>query len=70
MSPADRHGPTPRQRQIAQLAALGNTTAEISQKLGITVDTVRTQRQNLLMRLGAHSMTHVVYMGMRDGWLT
>jgi DNA-binding CsgD family transcriptional regulator len=43
---------TPRQHEIAQLAALGQTYAEIASSLGISVNTVKARLKEVFARLG------------------
>ncbi len=46
---------TPREREIAHLAAQGYTNKEIAAQLVIAQDTVKTHMRNILTKLGLHS---------------
>jgi DNA-binding NarL/FixJ family response regulator len=70
VDPAARNGRGPhaitrRQREILQLFADGNSTAEVSAQLGLSTETVRTHTKALLTRLSAHDRAHAVAIGMR-----
>lgn len=58
---------TPRERQILQLIADGNTTADIAFRLLISKNTVLTQRHNIMLKIGTDRMTHAVAIAMREG---
>jgi DNA-binding NarL/FixJ family response regulator len=51
---------SPREREVAQLIAAGLTNAEIAQRLGIRVATVKDHVHRILERLGVRSRQHVV----------
>ena len=51
---------TYRQRQILRLVSYGLESAEISLRLGITVDCVKWHRRQILERLGARSSANAV----------
>jgi DNA-binding NarL/FixJ family response regulator len=57
---------TQRQRQILQMLANGNTTAQMATDLGLSVNTVRNQIHATLVRLGAHSKLEAVAIGRRE----
>jgi DNA-binding NarL/FixJ family response regulator len=63
--PADRL--TPRQREILQLIAEGNSTKEIAFHLGISVKTVEAHRAQLMDRLDLHDVPGLVRYAMRRG---
>ncbi len=67
-SPLDRL--TPRQREILQLIAEGNTTKAIATKLGLSVKTVETHRAQLMERLEAHDIASLVRLAIRLGIVT
>lgn len=46
---------TERERDILQLLALGLSTSEITDRLGVSANTVRTHVRHLLGKLGAHN---------------
>jgi DNA-binding NarL/FixJ family response regulator len=58
---------TPRQREIVQLIAEGNSTREIAGKLHVSVKTVETHRANLMRRLGIHDVPGLVRYAIRTG---
>jgi DNA-binding NarL/FixJ family response regulator len=58
---------TPRQREILQLIAEGNTTKEIAKKLDISVKTVETHRMQLMERLDIHDIAGLVRYALRVG---
>lgn len=58
---------TPRQREILQLIAEGNTTQEIANKLTISVKTVETHRSQLMERLDIHDVAGLVRYAIRRG---
>ena len=68
---ADRQTPldrlTPRQREILQLIAEGNTTKAIATKLGLSVKTVETHRAQLMERLEVHDVASLVRLAIRLG---
>lgn len=64
-SPLDRL--TPRQRQVLQLIAEGNTTKAIATKLGLSGKTVETHRAQLMDRLEVHDIASLVRLAIRLG---
>jgi DNA-binding NarL/FixJ family response regulator len=60
---------TPRQREILQLIAEGNTTQTIAGMLNISAKTVETHRSQLMHRLGLHDVTSLVRFAIRHGLL-
>jgi len=67
-SPLDRL--TPRQREILQLIAEGDTTQEIAQKLNISTKTVETHRMQLMERLDIHDLAGLIRFAIRVGLVT
>jgi len=65
----DRRGSplTPRQREILQLIAEGNTTRQIGKKLGVSVKTVETHRAHVMERLEIHDVPGLVRYAIRTG---
>jgi PAS domain S-box-containing protein len=49
-----------REREIVRLIALGCTSPEISEELGIAHETVRTHARNAMTKVGARSRAHLV----------
>ena len=58
---------TPRQREILQLIAEGQTTKAIAQRLGLGVKTVETHRTQMMKRLGIHDIAGLVRYAIRMG---
>ncbi len=58
---------TPRQREILQLVAEGNTSKDIAQKLNLSVKTVEAHRAQLMERLGVHDLAGLVRFAVRVG---
>lgn len=67
-SPLDRL--TPRQREILQLLAEGNTAKAIAAKLGLSVKTVETHRAQLMDRLEVRDLATLVRLAVRLGLVT
>jgi DNA-binding NarL/FixJ family response regulator len=58
---------TPRERQILQLIAEGNSNKEIAALLGLSVNTVAVHRANLMDALGVHRTAELVVYAIRKG---
>lgn len=58
---------TPRQREVLQLIAEGNTTKQIARKLVISVKTAETHRTQLMDRLDIHDVAGLVRYAVRKG---
>ncbi len=58
---------TPRELEILQRVAAGETSADISSALGMSRHTLRTHIQNVLTKLGVHSKTDAVVAAIRFG---
>ena len=58
---------SPRERQVLQLAAEGNSNPSISEKLGISPRTVETHRANLMRKLDVRSVAQLVRLAIREG---
>jgi DNA-binding NarL/FixJ family response regulator len=67
-TPLDRL--SPRQREILQLIAEGNTTKRIAQTLNISVKTVETHRSQLMEQLDIHDVAGLVRYAIRCGLVT
>ncbi|BDI03677.1 LuxR C-terminal-related transcriptional regulator [Sphaerotilus microaerophilus] len=61
--------PTPRERAILELTAKGYSYVEIADRLGVSVNTVRTHVRGLYGKLGAENRTEAVFEAQRVGWL-
>jgi DNA-binding NarL/FixJ family response regulator len=58
---------TPRERQILQLIAQGNSNKEIAALLGLSVNTVSVHRANLMSTLRVHRTAELVLYAIRKG---
>jgi DNA-binding NarL/FixJ family response regulator len=61
---------TPRQREVLQLVAEGNTTQEIARIMNLSVKTVETHRTQLMERLDIHDIAGLVRYAVREGLVT
>jgi DNA-binding NarL/FixJ family response regulator len=57
---------TPRQREILQLLAEGQSSKEIAVALGLSVKTAETHRANIMKRLNCHSASEIVRYAVRN----
>jgi DNA-binding NarL/FixJ family response regulator len=53
---------TEREKDIALLAAQGQTSKQIASRLGISTDTVKTHRRRMLQKNNLNSFSHLVYL--------
>ncbi|MFJ6700679.1 response regulator [Streptomyces sp. NPDC091272] len=60
---------TPREREALQLLGQGRTTADISDQLGVALNTGRNHVQRVLEKLGARSQLEAVTIARREGLL-
>jgi DNA-binding NarL/FixJ family response regulator len=58
---------TPRERQVMQLIAEGNTTKAIAQQLNISFKTADSHRNNLMKKLELHDVAGLVRYAIRRG---
>ena len=58
---------SPREVEVVQLVALGNTGPEIADELLIAPDTVRTHVRNAMTKVGARSRAHLVAKALAEG---
>ncbi len=58
---------TPRQREVLQLVAEGNSTKAIARRLGVSVKTVETYRSQLMDALGIHDIAGLTRYAIRKG---
>jgi DNA-binding NarL/FixJ family response regulator len=58
---------TPREREVLQLLAEGNSTREIAQSLFISVKTVETHRRQIMEKLNIHSVAELTKYAIREG---
>ena len=61
---------TPRQREVLQLIAEGNSTKEIAYKLNLSIKTGETHRGELMNRLDIHDVAGLVRYAIRTGLVT
>jgi DNA-binding NarL/FixJ family response regulator len=61
---------TPRQREILQLVAEGNTSKDIARLLGLAFKTVETHRGQIMERLKVHDVAGLVRFAVRVGLVT
>lgn len=64
---ADDPGLTRRQREILQHVADGHSTADVSRRLGLSRETVRSHTKGALARLQARDRAHAVAIAFRRG---
>jgi DNA-binding CsgD family transcriptional regulator len=58
---------SPRERQVLQLIAEGQTTKEIASLLGISVKTAESHRSRIMDKLGIHEIAGLVRYAIRRG---
>jgi DNA-binding NarL/FixJ family response regulator len=58
---------TPRQREVLQLVAEGNTSKDIAERLGLSFKTVEAHRAQIMERLGLHDLAGLVRFAVRIG---
>lgn len=57
---------SPREREIVQLLAEGRSNKEVASVLGISVKTAETHRNNVMQKMGFHSITQLVRYAVRN----
>lgn len=58
---------TPREKEVLNLIADGNTTKQIATALGITFKTVACHRTSLIQKFGVHESVSLVRSAIRNG---
>ncbi len=58
---------TEREQEVLELMCQEHTTAEIAEKLFLSVRTVETHRKHLMEKLGAKNTAGIVYRAMKEG---
>ncbi|MFC1916946.1 response regulator [Chloroflexota bacterium] len=58
---------TSREREVLQLLAEGKTTKEIAYRLGLSVKTIETYRQQVMNKLGVHSIAELTKYAIKEG---
>jgi DNA-binding NarL/FixJ family response regulator len=61
---------TERERQVLRMIAEGHTSAQIAEKLNISVRTVEKHRANLKAKLGLASQAEIVHFAIQQGIVT
>ena len=61
---------SPREREVVALIAAGKSTREIADALGISVKTVDTHRQRIMLKLGFHKAAEIVQYAVKIGLVT
>ncbi len=57
---------TARENEMVEEFALGRTTRQVAEALGISIKTVETHRNNIMRKLGLHSITELVLFAIRN----
>jgi DNA-binding NarL/FixJ family response regulator len=70
MASTQRHGLTPRQREVLQLIAEGRSSKEIAVILGTSMKTVNFHRDQLKKKLGVHSIAELGAFAARKGFVS
>lgn len=60
----------PRERQVLQLVAEGNTSAEIAEQLHVAFSTVEVHRRNIMRKLDLHNVAELTKYAIRNGITT
>ncbi len=58
---------SPREREVLQLAAEGNSTKEIAAALHLSVKTVETHRHQIMEKLGIYNLAGLIKYAVREG---
>jgi len=57
---------TPREREVVQMIGEGGTTQNVATVLGISVKTAETHRNNIMQKLGFHTVAELVLYAVRN----
>jgi DNA-binding NarL/FixJ family response regulator len=60
-------GLTPREREVLQLLAEGQSAHDIAERLHVSVKTVGTHREHLMHKVGTHSLANLTKFAIREG---
>jgi DNA-binding NarL/FixJ family response regulator len=63
-------GLTPREREVLQLVAEGNTTRDIADRLALSERTVETHRRQIMNKLNLRSVAELTKLAVREGLTT
>ncbi|OHD54116.1 MAG: DNA-binding response regulator [Spirochaetes bacterium GWF1_51_8] len=58
---------SPREREVMQLLVEGKSTKDIASQLFLSVKTVETHRQQIMTKLGTHSIAELTKLAIREG---
>lgn len=58
---------TPRERELVQLLSEGYSTAEVAERLHVSVKTVGTHREHVMHKLDMHSVAELTRYALREG---
>lgn len=61
---------SPREIEVLQLIAEGNTNKQIASRLGIAEVTTKNHITSIILKLDAYNRTHAVVLALRQGLLT
>ena len=61
---------TPREREVLQLIAEGNTSKDIAARLGISLKTVQSHRNNIMEKLDLHSVADLTRYAIAKGMVS
>jgi len=61
-----RDAVTPREREVMQLVAEGQSSKEIASTLGLSVKTIEAHRTNIMRKLRLHSVSDLVRYAIRN----
>ena len=61
---------SPREREVLQLLAEGNSTREIANDLNVSVSTVETHRRQIKTKLGIENLADLIKFAIREGLTT
>ena len=62
--------PTKRELEVLKAISKGNSTTQIAQMLGISVNTVETYRKQLFLKFGAKNVIELTMKALTQGWIT
>jgi len=51
---------TSREREILNLISLGISSNEMANQLGISIETIKTHRKNLILKVGARNVANLI----------
>lgn len=60
---------TPREREVFQLLAIGQSNKEVARELGMSLGTAKKHRENLQRKLDCHSAAELARLAIREGLL-